>query len=413
MLTTQFHYDDVSKHTRRVLERCLASHDDEATSDWISHGLLDSIIDAFFPLMGYVDGAVDDMDSLTIDPRTDPRTTAPSHATLSSGLDTMDPPYDQDAEDEKASAGASDDKDEWIELEKLGRAGKSTAVKKKGGHVGITGLQLRQRGGKASRALRKRKASFSRNIRGDNTFSPYPLSRGHILWDWSTKWMVIFLYLKLFFLPVTDARERLGHSVGGDKVVFDRSTMLKSITNMRRLVSGLSRLLGGKNAVVTSLLKRAHDSNAGGDDEAYLSDVHDHILLLQTSLYHYEYILSHCQPAYLSYLNVSSASARGGTDMLILALSTVSIGILPMQLVTGLFSMNVYRPSNGDQDEHLGADGKPAGFGWFAGIVVMVFVIACGLATIVRWWRWVARKKWTRRRGGKLPSEWAGFWGWD
>ena len=64
-------------------------------------------------------------------------------------------------------------------------------------------------------------------------------------------------------------------------------------------------------------------------------EIIDHVLLLQTSLYHYEYILSHCQPAYLSHLSVSFTFARGRTDQAVLALSTVAIGILPMQFVVG------------------------------------------------------------------------------
>ena len=60
----------------------------------------------------------------------------------------------------------------------------------------------------------------------------------------------------------------------------------------------------------------------------------DHILLLQNSLYHYEYILSHCQPAYISQLNFSFKVAKGRSDQAIMALSVVAIGILPMQLVT-------------------------------------------------------------------------------
>jgi len=59
----------------------------------------------------------------------------------------------------------------------------------------------------------------------------------------------------------------------------------------------------------------------------------DHILTLQTSLNHYEYILSHCQPAYMSYLNVTSTIVRGDISNLILALSCVTVGYMPMVLV--------------------------------------------------------------------------------
>lgn len=285
----QFHYDDVSKHTKRVLERVTGSTGNEATSDWIAHGLIDSIVDAFFPLTGYVDGAVDDMDSLTIDPTTDPREPAtPPPRVL---------PSDDPFLNEPGEPG------EWIEMdEKSGTAG-----------------QIKKTTASTARALKQ--AANARNFRG--TTSTRSMSR----------FQLAMLYLKLVFLPIATAKRHTKDATRKD--VFDRSAMLKSIANMRRLVTGLSRMLGGKNAVVTSLLKRASENGRGSDQAVYLSDVHDHILLLQTSLYHYEYILAHCQPAYLSYLNVSIADSRSGTDRLILALSTVAIGILPMQLPIG------------------------------------------------------------------------------
>lgn len=288
-----FHYDDVSKHTARVRNRILSAQRHEPTSDWIAHGLLDSIVDAFFPLTGYVDGAVDDMDSLTIDPTRDPRK---EEVICRIDESPTDEPY-----------GTADVKEgEWIELETRG------AVRRRPSKPVTTS--------KLKRTLQQVMQPHSLNA--NNAHTPFRLA---------------LLYLKLFFLPITTARPKRHETVQPD--VYDRSTMLRSITNMRRLVTGLSRLLGGKNMVVASLLKRASDNArlglASSDHEAYLSDVHDHILLLQTSLYHYEYILSHCQPAYLSYLSVSSSFAKGGTDRLILALSTVSIGILPMQFVIG------------------------------------------------------------------------------
>jgi Mg2+ and Co2+ transporter CorA len=299
------------------------------------------------------------------------------------------------------------DGDTWIEMDDLDKA--------KHHQQSLTGHHLRQRGANAGRKA----ADIISGLRGrDGKVNDIPTEylsgfayRQSEKW---TPWRLAVLYFKLFFLPVTDARESPHQSMGSkDSDLFDRSTMLRSMTNMRRLVTGLSRLLVGKHAVVASLLKRAHESRAGGDDEAYLSDVADHILLLQTSLYHYEYILSHCQPAYLSYLNVSSAQSRGGTDVLILTLSTVSIGILPMQLFIGMFSMNIKVPHNGLREgTHLEPDGSVAPHNYFAGICVGIFFIGCGLVLVVRWWRWLARKKWTELRGGELPPTWDGFWGW-
>jgi len=56
-----------------VLDRIISLTEENHGSDWVAHGLLDSIVDAFFPLIRYVDTEVDEIDSLSIDPTTDPR----------------------------------------------------------------------------------------------------------------------------------------------------------------------------------------------------------------------------------------------------------------------------------------------------------------------------------------------------
>lgn len=191
--------------------------------------------------------------------------------------------------------------------------------------------------------------------------------------------------------------------------------MLKNMTDMRKLVTGLTRLLSAKGTVIGRLRKRAKEE--GGTVEAYIGDVEDHILLLQNSLYHYEYILSHCQPAYLSHLNVSYAFTKGRTDQAILALSVVAISILPMQFITGLFSINVHVPHNGwidcPTDTLCEPDGSMSPFNYFAAIVIGIALVACCMVSVIRWWRWDARKKFGRLRGIELPNAWDGFWGWE
>ncbi|WRT66670.1 uncharacterized protein IL334_003630 [Kwoniella shivajii] len=365
-----FHFEDISKHTRRVLERALNFPNPDHNSDWIAHGIIDSIVDAFFPLIRYVDGEVDDIDSLTIDPTTDPKKTAAI-------LESEPIPSPQSS---------------WNEFE---LSEKHLAANEKPSllpHMWKQPISNVQRYG-IRRTLQDtlRLPSF----KPDFTI-PIPLP---------------LLYLRLFLLPTSSAVRRKHEQVS--EAVFDRSTMLKRITDMRRLVTGLTRLLGAKGAVIGRLRKRSREE--GTTMEAYIGDVEDHILLLQTSLYHYEYILSHCQPAYLSHLNVSFSFARGGTDKAILALSTVTISVLPMQFVLSLFSMNANVPHNGDADadSHEEANGSQSPFGYFAGIVIAIFLVACVMVTVIRYWRWLARKKWSSLRGAELPEFWQGFWGWS
>ncbi|WVQ75660.1 hypothetical protein IAR50_005289 [Cryptococcus sp. DSM 104548] len=348
-----FHYEDISKHTRRVLDRVLTLHNPTHGADWIAHGLIDSIIDAFFPLIRYVDGAVDDIDSLTIDPTTDPRKTAEILESVEAAV-----------EGDPSTNG------------------------------GTRPAQGRKHSLGTKPALLVKKPFFRQLLSPPKIHLPKPL-----------------IYVRLFFFPITSAVKR-HHEQAQPKTVFDRSTMLRNITDVRKLVTGLTRLLGAKSVVIARLRKRA--KGEGDSVEAYIGDVEDHILLLQTSLYHYEYILSHCQPAYLSHLNISFAFARGRISQSILALSTVAISVLPMQFITSLFSMNPNVPHNGwnGSDQLKEEDGTTSPLNYFGAIVVAIILVACTMMTIIRYWRWLARKKFGKQRGVELPEFWDGFWGW-
>lgn len=71
------------------------------------------------------------------------------------------------------------------------------------------------------------------------------------------------------------------------------------------------------------------------------ADPPDHILLLEKSLNHQEYVLAHCQPAYLSHLNVTISYFRAQRDRILLGLTTVTIAVFTMQLCSGTLSVPV------------------------------------------------------------------------
>lgn len=358
------------------------------SADWIAYGLIDSIVDAFFPLAGYIDGAVDDLDSLTIDPTRDPRADAGRAGSQFGQTSPEDNPFDHGDEDDE-----SEQFDEKAEMDKH--------------RAHSLGLRRRKPVTAVARAARSAKRKAQAHLPSLPSLQI------------DSRWYLPLIYLKLFWLPTT--RGRPAHAADDREDIYDSSTMLKSIANMRRLVAGLSRVLVGKHAVVQNMLKRASELDTS-EVEAYLSDVSDHIIILQTSLYHYEYILSQCQPTYTSYIRVINKLSRGNTDDLILALSVVTISILPMQFITSMFSINVRIPTNGSRDVEtsditgltgkLTADGHVAPFNMFICICIGVFIIACLMVSLVRYWRWHARVKQARRRGTDLPTAWSGYWGW-
>lgn len=60
-----FHFTDVSEHIERVRNRIVLSEEAvNMSSDWIAHGILDSIVDSFFPLLKEIEKEVTAIDDL-------------------------------------------------------------------------------------------------------------------------------------------------------------------------------------------------------------------------------------------------------------------------------------------------------------------------------------------------------------
>lgn len=57
--------------------------------------------------------------------------------------------------------------------------------------------------------------------------------------------------------------------------------------------------------------------------------------------------------------------------------------------------MNARVPHNGlwESDTRKEPDGSRSPFNFFAGIVVALFLVMCGLVSMIRYWRWQARVK--------------------
>lgn len=348
-----FHFDDLSKHIDRVRDRILQLQKDTASAEWIAHGLMDSIVDAFFPLIKTVDTEIDQIDSLVTDPSTMPESKA--------ATPTQAPTLDQLA----------------YEMDDLDEKGRRRKYRREPPAPPLLSLRWRQ----TVMTLKSQRDKLVRIV---------PSAPKSILSASSRRKLQSFgRFMGIYGRHKDPAVFK--------NPVYDRTDMLKRMTEVRRIVTGLSRLLSAKFQVMARLKKRADKADA--EVVAYIGDVQDHIMMLQSSLSHYEYILSHCQPAYMSHLGVTSTVARGSTDELILALSCVTIGILPMQVLVGLFSMNLRIPQNGDPTDrayHKEPDGSQSPFNFFFSIVGGVVLIGIGIWTLVRFWRWQAKVKWGR-----------------
>ncbi|TNY22478.1 hypothetical protein DMC30DRAFT_415023 [Rhodotorula diobovata] len=141
----------------------------------------------------------------------------------------------------------------------------------------------------------------------------------------------------------------------------EQSDMLRRIGTCRKKVMGLLRLMGNKADVVKGLSKRCNENWSvapKSDIGLYLSDIQDHITTSTQNLTHYEKILSRSHSNYLAQISIEMTDANNQINDVLSKLTALGTVLIPMNLVTGLWGMNVHVPGEGVD-----------GLGWFFGIV--------------------------------------------
>ncbi|KAJ2778978.1 CorA metal ion transporter [Coemansia javaensis] len=86
------------------------------------------------------------------------------------------------------------------------------------------------------------------------------------------------------------------------------------------------------------------------DVTKYLADVHDHLVSLTASVHHCERILARAHGNYLARINLELTHASNTTNQLATQMTVLAGVFLPMNLVAGLFGMNVKVPGR-DRDD--------------------------------------------------------------
>lgn len=189
---------------------------------------------------------------------------------------------------------------------------------------------------------------------------------------------------------------------------MDFSHMLQKIGESRRKVMTLMRLLSGKADVIKMFAKRCQDeaqgigpaltsninlanlsakaaaSSAGqqqqhaqprADIALYLGDIQDHVVTMFQNLLSYEKIFSRSHSNYLAQLQVESFNSNNKATELLSKVSLIGTILVPLNLVTGLFGMNVRVPG---QDGH--------NLAWFFGIVGFIILLVVFFSFSANWW---------------------------
>ncbi|KAJ3575960.1 hypothetical protein NPX13_g3858 [Xylaria arbuscula] len=135
----------------------------------------------------------------------------------------------------------------------------------------------------------------------------------------------------------------------------DMHMFLRKLGGVRKNTLGLMRVLGGKADVLKGFTKRCNENykvTPRMDIGMYLGDIQDHVVTMMTNLTHFEKILSRAHSNYLAQLTIDSISQGTQTNAGLSKITFIATVIVPLNIVTGLFGMNVRIPFMDGPDLH-------------------------------------------------------------
>ncbi|TVY68853.1 putative metal ion transporter [Lachnellula suecica] len=148
----------------------------------------------------------------------------------------------------------------------------------------------------------------------------------------------------------TDGDEKLDEKrsdAGGGTSGESGGDMLRRVGACRKKVMGLYRLLGNKADVIKGFAKRCNEHwevAPRSEIGLYLGDIQDHIVTMTGNLSHYEKILARSHGNYLAQINIRMNERQEQTADVLGKLTVLGTIVLPMNIITGLWGMNVWVP---------------------------------------------------------------------
>jgi hypothetical protein len=90
--------------------------------------------------------------------------------------------------------------------------------------------------------------------------------------------------------------------------------------------------------------QQQHREADGFPKGLYLSDIQDHLITMTQNLNHYEKILSRSHSNYLAQISIEMTDANNQINDVLSKMTALGTVLIPMNLVTGLWGMNVHVP---------------------------------------------------------------------
>lgn len=159
----------------------------------------------------------------------------------------------------------------------------------------------------------------------------------------------------------------------------DMAQFLRKIGTARKNTMALMRLLGGKADVLRGFTKRCNENykvTPRMDIGMYLGDIQDHVVTMMNNLGHFEKMLSRAHSNYLAQISIESIAQGTSTNRVLSKITLLASIIVPLNVVTGLFGMNV--PVPWVNTESLNP---------FFGILGILLAFCCIALALARWYR--------------------------
>lgn len=148
----------------------------------------------------------------------------------------------------------------------------------------------------------------------------------------------------------------------------EQSNMLLRIGQARKKVLQLTKLLSTKSDVLKIVINRCVEKmEFESDTRFYLSDIQDHVISMVSNLQIYEKTLARAHSNYLAQISIEITQASNRSSDVVLKMTAVASILVPLNVVTGLWGMNVKVPG---QDENS--------LTWFFSILICM-VVFCAL----------------------------------
>ncbi|KAH8201875.1 hypothetical protein TruAng_003962 [Truncatella angustata] len=143
-----------------------------------------------------------------------------------------------------------------------------------------------------------------------------------------------------------EADEKSVAATGGSPEAND-GDMLQRIGHCRKRATELLRLLGNKADVIKGFAKRCNEHYEvapRSEIGLYLGDIQDHIVTMTGNLMHADKTLGVSSNTYLAQINILMNKRAEQTNDMLNKLTVLGTIVLPMNIITGLWGMNVWVP---------------------------------------------------------------------